>query len=85
MNYVNDLMKIVISGTSTETIDELKSLLQDTQTDIFTYYDNLVYDDTDYETLEEYITSDFKDLNEFFLDLIKGYLYNNIEEYLNKI
>jgi len=78
-------MKIVISGTSTETIDELKSLLQDTQTDIFTYYDNLVYDDTDYETLEEYITSDFKDLNEFFLDLIKGYLYNNIEEYLNKI
>ena len=85
MNYVNDLMKIVISGPSTETIDELKSLLQDTQTDIFTYYDNLVYDDTDYETLEEFITSDFKDLHEFFLDLIKGYLYNNIEEYLNRI
>tara|TARA_B100001175_G_C19354056_1_gene563803 strand:- start:69 stop:482 length:414 start_codon:yes stop_codon:yes gene_type:complete len=85
INYVDDLMKIVTSGPSTETINELKTLLQDTQTDILTYYDNLVYDDTDYETIEEYIDADFKDFHDFFLDLVKGYLYDNIEEYLNNI
>ena len=85
INYVDDLIKIVTSGPSTETINELKTLLQDTQTDILTYYDNLVYDDTDYETIEEYIDADFKDFHDFFLDLVHGYLYDNIEEYLNAI
>ena len=85
INYVDDLMKIVISGPSTETINELKTLLQDTQTDILTYYENLVTEDTEYETIEEYIDADFKDFHDFFLDLVQGYLYDNIEEYLNGI
>jgi hypothetical protein len=85
INYVDDLMKIVTSGPSTETINELKTLLQDTQTDILTYYENLVTEDTEYETIEEYIDADFKDFHDFFLDLVQGYLYDNIEEYLNAI
>ena len=85
INYVDDLMKIVTSGPSTETINELKTLLQDTQTDILTYYENLVTEDTEYETIEEYIDADFKDFHDFFLDLVHGYLYDNIEEYLNAI
>ena len=85
INYVDDLIKIVTSGPSTETINELKTLLQDTQTDILTYYENLVTEDTEYETIEEYIDADFKDFHDFFLDLVQGYLYDNIEEYLNGI
>ena len=85
INYVDDLIKIVTSGPSTETINELKTLLQDTQTDILTYYENLVTEDTEYETIEEYIDADFKDFHDFFLDLVQGYLYDNIEEYLNAI
>ena len=85
INYVDDLIKIVTSGPSTETINELKTLLQDTQTDILTYYENLVTEDTEYETIEEYIDADFKDFHDFFLDQVHGYLYDNIEEYLNAI
>ena len=85
INYVDDLMKICISGPSTDTLDELNNLLQDTKTDIYTYLDNFVYDDTSHETIEDYIAADFKDFQDFFLDLVKGYIYNNIEEYLNRI
>tara|TARA_X000000368_G_scaffold386674_1_gene346797 strand:- start:293 stop:706 length:414 start_codon:yes stop_codon:yes gene_type:complete len=85
INYIDDLMKISTSGPSTDTIDELTNLLQDTKTDIYTYLDNFVYDDTSHETIEDYIAADFKDFQDFFLDLVKGYLYNNIEEYLNRI
>ena len=85
INYIDDLMKISISGPSTDTIDELTNLLQDTKTDIYTYLDNFVYDDTSHETIEDYIAADFKDFQDFYLDLVKGYLYNNIEEYLNRI
>ena len=86
INYIDDLMKIVISAPSIETIDELTSLLQDTQTDIYTYIDNIVYDDTSYENIEDYITGDYADFHTFFLEkLIKEYLYYNIVEYIDRI
>ena len=86
INYIDDLIKIVISGPSTKNINELTTLLQNTQTDIYIYIDNFVQDDTGYETIEEYITADFKDYQDFFLNrLIKSYLFYNLEEYILKI
>ena len=86
IRYIDDLIKIVISAPSTKNINELTTLLQNTQTDIYIYLDNFVQDDTEYETIEEYIAGDFKDYQDFFLKkLIKSYLFYNLEEYILKI
>ena len=50
---------------------------KNTTTDVYTYLDNFVYDDTNYESVEQYISSDFKNTEDFRLHLIKNYFLNN--------
>ena len=58
---------------------------KNTTTDVYTYLDNFVYDDTNYESVEQYISSDFKNTEDFRLHLIKNYFLNNLKHYLNNL
>ena len=60
-------------------------LLSDTETDLSTFLENYVYDDTDYENITDYISGDFDNLEKFYMNLFKGYFHTNFEYYLKKL
>jgi len=83
-NYVQDsYLLLSIQGLNVQ--DFIDKLKQESKTDIYTYLDNYVYDDTDYETIEKYIMGDFKKLDKFTLYLLKNYLYNNLYNFLKNL
>ena len=83
-NYVQDAYLLLsIQGLNVQ--DFIDKLKQESKTDIFTYLDNYVYDDTDYETIEKYIMGDFKKLDKFTLYLLKNYIYNNLYNFLKNL
>ena len=80
-NYVQDAYLLLsIQGLNVQ--DFIDKLKQESKTNIYTYLDNYVYDDTDYETIEKYIMGDFKKLDKFTLYLLKNYIYNNLYNFL---
>ena len=83
-NYVQDAYLLLsIQGLNVQ--DFIDKLKQESKTDIYTYLDNYVYDDTDYETIEKYIMGDFKKLDKFSLYLLKNYIYNNLYNFLKNL
>ena len=80
-NYVQDAY-LLLSLQGLNVQDFIDKLKQESKTDIYTYLDNYVYDDTDYETIEKYIMGDFKKLDKFTLYLLKNYIYNNLYNFL---
>ena len=83
-NYVQDAYLLLsIQGLNIQ--DFIDKLKQESKTDIYTYLDNYVYDDTDYETIEKYIIGDFKKLDKFILYLLKNYVYNNLYNFLKNL
>ena len=83
-NYVQDAYLLLsIQGLNVQ--DFIDKLKQESKTDIYTYIDNYVYDDTDYETIEKYIIGDFKKLDKFILYLLKNYVYNNLYNFLKNL
>jgi hypothetical protein len=66
-------------------VDEFIDSIKDTETDLYTYLDNFVYDDTDYDNVNDYIVKDFKKVEKFSLYLLKNYFYNNFYEYIKKL
>ena len=83
-NYVQDAYLLLsIQGLNVQ--DFIDKLKQESKTDIYTYLDNYVYDDTDYETIEKYIMGDFKKLDKFNLYLLKNYIYNNLYNFLKNL
>ena len=83
-NYVQDAyLFLSLQGLNVQ--DFIDKLKQESKTDIYTYLDNYVYDDTDYETIEKYIMGDFKKLDEFTLYLLKNYIYNNLYNFLKNL
>ena len=66
-------------------MDEFIDSIKDTETDLYTYLDNFVYDDTDYDNVNDYIVKDFKKVEKFSLYLLKNYFYNNFYEYIKKL
>ena len=83
-NYVQDAYLLLsIQGLNVQ--DFIDKLKQESKTDIYTYLDNYVYDDTDYETIEKYIMGDFKKLDKFTLYLLKNYIYNNLYNFLKNL
>jgi len=83
-NYVQDAYLLLsIQGLNVQ--DFIDKLKQESKTDIYTYLDNYVYDDTDYETIEKYIIGDFKKLDKFILYLLKNYVYNNLYNFLKNL
>ena len=88
-NYIN-LKKYVQDATlviacANYEVDEFINSITDTETDLYTYLDNFVYDDTDHENIKDYIIKDYKTVEKFSLYLLKNYLYNNFYEYVNKL
>ncbi len=83
-NYVQDAYLLLsIQGLNVQ--DFIDKLKKESKTDIYTYLDNYVYDDTDYETIEKYIIGDFKKLDKFILYLLKNYIYNNLYNFLKNL
>ena len=83
-NYVQDAyLFLSLQGLNVQ--DFIDKLKQESKTDIYTYLDNYVYDDTDYETIEKYIMGDFKKLDKFTLYLLKNYIYNNLYNFLKNL
>ena len=83
-NYVQDAY-LLLSLQGLNVQDFIDKLKQESKTDIYTYLDNYVYDDTDYETIEKYIMGDFKKLDKFTLYLLKNYIYNNLYNFLKNL
>lgn len=62
-------------------IDGLLETLSATETDIGTYLKNIVYEEGEYETVQDYLSNVFEnDIVTVKLDLIGGYCFENIME-----
>jgi hypothetical protein len=81
--YVEDSQELM--SLVDEDIDTIAKFLRDSSTDMFTFLDNFVYDDTERDTVEEYIEEDFNSTSDFLVHLLKGYFYTNFIYYLEKI
>ncbi len=88
-DYVADLTKVIMVSNEIimeiEEIDNFEQRITETKTDLLTYLENYVYDDTSHKSISDYIKKDFTNVQEFLLSLAKGYFYNNFLEYLNNI
>tara|TARA_B100000780_G_C20771422_1_gene306308 strand:+ start:87 stop:542 length:456 start_codon:yes stop_codon:yes gene_type:complete len=88
-DYVADLTKVIMISNEIimeiEEIDNFENRITDTKTDLLTYLENYVNDDTSHKNIRDYIEKDFDDIKEFLLSLAKGYFYNNFLEYLKNI
>jgi len=88
-NYIN-LTKYIFDATNIIDYanyegDEFIESIKDTETDLYTYLDNFVYDDTDHENVKDYILKDFATVEKFSLHLLQNYFYYNFYEYLKKL
>ena len=88
-DYVTDLTKVIMVSNEIvmeiEEIDNFEERITNTKTDLLTYLENYVYDDTSHKSISDYIKKDFANMQEFLLSLAKGYFYNNFLEYLKNI
>ena len=88
-DYVADLTKVIMISNEIimeiEEIDNFENRITETKTDLLTYLENYVNDDTSHENIRDYIEKDFDNIKEFLLSLAKGYFYNNFLEYLKNI
>ena len=88
-DYVADLTKVIMISNEIvmeiEEIDNFEERIAKTKTDLLTYLENYVYDDTSHKSISDYIKKDFSNIQEFLLSLAKGYFYNNFLEYLKNI
>ena len=88
-DYVTDLTKVIMVSNEIvmeiEEIDNFEKRISKTKTDLYTYLENYVYDDTAHKSISDYIKKDFSNIQEFLLSLAKGYFYNNFLEYLKNL
>ena len=67
-------------------IDGLLETLSATETDIGTYLKNIVYEEGEYETVQDYLSNVFEnDIVTVKLDLIGGYCFENIMEEMRAV
>ena len=67
-------------------IDGLLETLSATETDIGTYLKNIVYEEGEYETVQDYLSNVFEnDIVTVKLDLIGGYCFENILEEISAV
>jgi len=84
-NYLSDSNSILAMDPAAPVESLINYCLPSTLTDVITYLENFVYDDTEYESVEQYISSDFKNPEDFRVHLIKNYFLNNFEYYLKNL
>ena len=75
----------LVGTTKKVDISDLIERIGDTETDLLTYLENYVYDDTKYENITDYISGDFDNSEKFRMELFKGYFHTNFEYYLDKL
>jgi hypothetical protein len=84
-DYLQDLTTVSSVGNKCETAAEFIENIEDSETDLLIYLDNFVSDDTKYDSVEEFIESDFKDIKEFIFYLINNYFQNNLKYFMDKL
>ncbi len=84
-NVVSAVMTANFSDEKEEKVDDFISSISDTETDLLTYLDNFVNDDTSYADFRTYLLEDFENVQAFALQMMNGYFHNNFIHYLKKI
>jgi hypothetical protein len=92
MAYLEDAHNIVMavmianmSDSKEEKVDDFLENINDTETDLLTYLDNFVNDDTSHPDVKTYMLEDFADPSTFAIHFFKGYFHNNFLQYLEKL
>jgi hypothetical protein len=71
---------------SCDGIDELLGRLSSTETDIGTYLENIVYEEGEYGTIQDYLSNVFEnDIVKVKLDLVGGYCFENLMEEIRAV
>ena len=71
---------------SCDGIDELLWRLSSTETDIGTYLENIVYEEGEYGTIQDYLSNVFEnDIVKVKLDLVGGYCFENLMEEIRAV
>lgn len=84
-NVMSALTIANFSDERGEKVDDFMNNIDESETDLITYLDNFVYDDTPHPDVKTYLLMDFPDLETFALHFFKGYFQNNFLYYLNKL
>ena len=84
--YYGDLGNIISAVEDEESLEVLVyEVLKSTETDVLTYLENYVSDDTDYSSVLSYIQSGFDSPEDFVLNLSKNYFNNGLIDILEQI
>ena len=82
VNYWSDARLLL----SCSDIDGLLETLDATETDIGTYLENIVYEEGEYGTVQDYLSNVFEnDIVRVKLDLVGGYCFENIMEEIQAV
>jgi len=73
------------SDSKEEKVDVFLENIDETETDLLTYLENFVNDDTSHPDVKTYLLEDFPDPEAFAIHLFKGYFQNNFLYYLEKL
>ena len=92
MAYLEDAHNIVMAGmianmsdSKEEKVDDFMENIDESETDLTTYLDNFVNDDTSHPDVKTYLLEDFADLEAFAIHFFKGYFHNNFLQYLERL
>ena len=92
MAYLEDAHNIVMavmianmSDSKEEKVDDFMENIDESETDLTTYLDNFVNDDTSHPDVKTYLLEDFADLEAFAIHFFKGYFHNNFLQYLERL
>jgi hypothetical protein len=85
LDYVNDAINLsnLVSHELCDLADEIRNF--ESETDLSTYLENFVYDDTEFNSIEEYLDGEFEDSEEFYTRTTKEYFAHNIDYCINNL
>ena len=88
MDAHNVMSAVTIANFSDEKgekVDDFLENIDESETDLTTYLDDFVNDDTSHPDVKTYLLEDFADLEAFAIHFFKGYFHNNFLRYLEKL
>lgn len=83
--YIQDLQLVTTIFPFAKNVQDFTENISETNTDLMIYLENFVYDDTEYSSVVEYISSEFDNLDEFCLHFAKTYFSHNFQEFIRKL
>ena len=84
-NVISAVMIANFSEEKGEKVDDFMENIDESETDLTTYLDNFVNDDTSHPDVKTYLLEEFADLETFAIHFFKGYFHNNFIQYLEKL